>query len=183
MPLFTGRSKCSSCAWEILWTEIYSSSDLDCARNMIDRWATAKALLVPPTTLEAIRQRARFAIGLNIVAIKLRSAGHPVASVSADWLQRLSNVAVDDFRKRANKSGWIDNLYVWSGVNAASSALLTNDREMRAYATEVWQRSIAQIAPDGSLKSELARGGARVTVPSVLFVRFAHVEIASVKAQ
>jgi poly(beta-D-mannuronate) lyase len=127
---------------------------LDCAVEMLNRWAAAGAMLTEPDNFEGVRERARFTIGLNIIALKLSKAGHPVNQATRDWLHSLSLAAVRDFASRPLK----DNLYIWSGVDAASDAVLSGDASERNYASDVWRNGIEAINQNGTVATELARG-------------------------
>jgi len=84
------------------------------------------------------------------------------------WLGDLNHEVIDYFEHRNHlataahrpDAGWapVDNLSVWSGVNAASYAVLSADRDVRAYEDKVWSQAIEAIRPDGYAESELRRG-------------------------
>jgi poly(beta-D-mannuronate) lyase len=128
-------------------------ADITCAQQMLDSWAQADALLQPPVNFEAMRERARFAIGFNIVALKLQASGHTVSAATLKWLHALSTMVANDFKTHSLKN----NLYIWSGVDSATNALLSGDEDERNNATAVWKFGISQIQPDGSVATELDR--------------------------
>ncbi|HLY57367.1 MAG TPA: alginate lyase family protein [Stellaceae bacterium] len=127
--------------------------DRACAARLMESWARGGALLEAPRSFEATRERQRFAIALNIVALKLHAAGVDSAPL-LDWLGRLNHAVIADFDKRNQ----VDNLFVWSGVAASSYALLAHDDDAARYAAMVWTQAIGLIRPDGTIASELARG-------------------------
>jgi poly(beta-D-mannuronate) lyase len=129
-------------------------ADETCAYAMMLSWAKSGAMLVEPANFAGMRERERFTIALNIIALKLKAEGFAAAPL-LEWLGRLNNGVIDDFEKR----GLEDNLGVWSGVAAASYALLSGDGRARRYAGAVWNRAISGIRPDGYIDTELRRAG------------------------
>ena len=129
-------------------------ADETCAYAMMLSWAKAGSMLEEPANFAGMRERERFTIALNIIALKLKVEGFAAAPL-LDWLGRLNSGVIDDFEKR----GLEDNLGVWSGVAAASYALLSGDGRARRYAGSVWSRAIASIRPDGYVDTELRRAG------------------------
>jgi poly(beta-D-mannuronate) lyase len=125
----------------------------DCAVNIIRQWATERALLNPPVSTQGRIERARFVIGLNIIALKLRKLEYPLGNTVLSWLKDLNYAVMDYFEKGTNRA----NLYIWSGVGAVSFALLTGDRVAAVYEDKVWRASIADITADGFLPKELTR--------------------------
>ena len=128
-------------------------SEQDCALNMMLAWARGHALLDQPRDFAAMRERERWAIALDIIALKLRADGKDITPL-VDWLAEMDHGVLHDFGRRSRS----DNLNAWSGVAAASLAVLKEDREAKAYADAVWRQSIAAIRPDGYVDTELARG-------------------------
>ena len=128
-------------------------SEQECALGMMLDWAKSRAMEAPPTDFGGLRELERFTISLNVIALKLRADGSSVEPL-LDWLGDLNHTVMERFGTR----GRVDNLYVWSGVAAASYALLGGDGVSRSYANGVWRRGIAAIRPDGFVDSELGRG-------------------------
>jgi len=125
----------------------------DCAFSIIQQWATERALLDPPTSTQARVERNRFAIGLNVIALKLKKLEYSLGGTFVSWLKDLNDTVMTYFEKGTNRA----NLYTWSAVNAASFALLTGDPRAAAYEDRVWHDSISEITPDGFLPKELTR--------------------------
>jgi poly(beta-D-mannuronate) lyase len=127
--------------------------DLECAANLLHSWAMAAAMLTKPKSFAAVRERARFSIGINVAAFKLkRQVGH-LDTPTLNWLHSLNHAIEDDFASR----GIIDNLYVWSGVDAGTYALLDHDPEAIRYVDSVWENGLAKIGDDGLIRTELGR--------------------------
>ena len=128
-------------------------ADQECAFAMMLDWAKNRAMTVPPADFGGLRELERFGISLNIIALKLRADGLNIDPLLG-WLGDLSHMVIERFGTRDR----VDNLYVWSGVDAASYALLSGDNLARRHANDVWTRGIAAIRPDGYVDSELRRG-------------------------
>jgi poly(beta-D-mannuronate) lyase len=129
-------------------------ADETCAYAMMVSWAKSGSMLEEPANFAGMRERERFTIALNIIALKLKAEGFAAAPL-LEWLGRLNGGVINDFEKR----GLEDNLGVWSGVAAASYALLSGDGQARRYANSVWARAISSIRPDGYVDTELRRAG------------------------
>jgi poly(beta-D-mannuronate) lyase len=125
----------------------------NCALSMMSAWAKAGAMAEAPTDFGGLRELERFTISLNIIALKLRADGLKIDPLLG-WLGNLNHTVIDRFAER----GRVDNLYVWSGVAAASYALLKVDDPARRYEDAVWIRAVSVIRPDGFVDSELRRG-------------------------
>lgn len=71
------------------------------------------------------------------------------------WLKTLSqkNLAYwDNLKHKRN------NHYYWTGVGIMATALATHDDALRAVAQGIYRKGIDDIAPDGTLPMEMARG-------------------------
>lgn len=128
-------------------------SERACALRMMDDWAKRRAMAVPPTDFGGLRELERFTISLNIIALKLDASGLNVKPL-LDWLADLNHLVMQRFGTR----GRVDNLFVWSGVAAASYALLSKDDMAARYENDVWTHGVAAIRGDGFVDSELHRG-------------------------
>jgi len=125
----------------------------ECALRMMRDWAKTGAMAQPPADFNGLRELERFTISLNIIALKLRADGLDIAPL-LDWLGTLNHTVIQRFENR----NMVDNLDVWSGVAAASFALLSGDDVARRHEDTVWKQGIAAIRPDGFVNSELRRG-------------------------
>jgi poly(beta-D-mannuronate) lyase len=125
----------------------------ECALAMMRDWAKNRAMEVPPADFGGLRELERFGISLNIIALKLRADGLDIGPLLG-WLGELNRIVIGRFESRDR----VDNLYVWSGVAAASYALLSRDDGARRHADDVWKKGLAAIRPDGFVDSELRRG-------------------------
>lgn len=128
-----------------------------CAIGLLSEWAEANAMLQRPDNFQGIRERQRFAISLNLVVLKLRHE-HTIPSGVLNWLTCLNQQVLKDFDRRHT----VDNLFVWSGVGAASFQLIQPSAQFDAYAANVWRLSTAQIQNDGTIPSEQRRASRSV---------------------
>jgi poly(beta-D-mannuronate) lyase len=139
----------------------------ECALHMMLVWAQGKSMEETPADVAGEHDRQLFTISLNVIALKLRAAGLKIDPLLG-WLGELNREVIDYFAHRHQlamnahrpDAGWapVDNLYVWSGVNAASYAVLRADRDVKTYEDQVWGQAIEAIRPDGYVESELRRG-------------------------
>jgi len=147
-------------------------AEQECALHMMLEWAKAKSMEEAPADIAGEHDRQLFTISLNIITLKLRAAGLKIDPLLG-WLGDLNHEVIDYFDHRHQvataahrpDAGWapVDNLYVWSGVNAASYAVLSADREAKRYEDKVWSQAIEAIGPEGYLESELRRGARALT--------------------
>ncbi|WBK02075.1 alginate lyase family protein [Methylocystis parvus] len=138
---------------QIIDADAPSSELISCALQNLHSWALSDAMLTQPENFPGVRQRARFSVALNVIALKLKVAGYSIDEPITRWLHTLAQKAVADFSTRKPYS----NLYIWSGVNAASDAILTGDKASRLYATNVWRLGVSQINADGTIDVEMDR--------------------------
>lgn len=138
---------------KMLDDDVTKPGSMDCVIHNLDYWAMSHAMMRHPSNFSGIRQRARFTIALNVIALKLMAAGFKLNDSIRLWLHGLSMEAIRDFEARQPRG----NLYIWSGVDAASDALLSNDPTSRQYATTVWKQGIAKINSNGTVDTELDR--------------------------
>jgi poly(beta-D-mannuronate) lyase len=128
-------------------------NDRVCALRMMREWADARAIETPPSDFGGLRELERFSIALNVIALKLRADGMDIEPL-LDWLGNLNRIVTGRFGAQSR----VNNLYIWSGVAAASYALLSGDVASRRYENDVWRQGIAAIRADGFVDSELRRG-------------------------
>jgi poly(beta-D-mannuronate) lyase len=125
----------------------------ECALQMMRDWAMSRAMATPPADFGGSRELERFTIALNVIALKLRADGLDVEPLR-DWLGTLNHEVTAKFAPSSS----VGNLHVWSGVAAASYALLYKDEQSRSYENTVWKYGISAIRPDGFVDRELQRG-------------------------
>lgn len=130
-----------------------------CAVENLNAWARADALLARTDNFSSARQLLRYSTGLNIGVFRLRGRGVAIEPATVSWLERLTVSATEQFAARYRKTQGVDNLYVWSGVTAASFQLVQPDAALKAYADDVWRHAIDAIEPSGAVAAERRRAG------------------------
>jgi hypothetical protein len=128
-----------------------------CAYNTFESWAQAGALTKRPPKFDrqGIIDTHQFLIGLNVLALKFKASGYPIGAAVMQWLRTLNDQEIQYFMT-SPRSG---NLYYWSGAAIALFAVLSHDNAAINYQNQVWNDAMSSIAPDGSLASEMKRGG------------------------
>ncbi|WP_428678121.1 alginate lyase family protein [Reyranella sp.] len=129
-----------------------------CAVENLDAWAQANALLTRGNNFASTRQLLRYSTGLNMGVFRLRGRGVSLRPETLAWLESLAIFAAEQFEGRYDKHQIVDNLYVWSGVTAASFSLVASSPSLKAYADGVWRRAIDAIEPLGGVAAERRRG-------------------------
>lgn len=124
-----------------------------CARENLRIWASAGALLTRPAWGFSLAEQTIAVVGLNVVALKFKSANEPLSPTVLDWIHRTTDTIVKTYEGNTQRG----NLYAWSGVAAASNDLLTGRKTYASYHARVWQESTNQIRPDGYVDTELSR--------------------------
>ncbi len=127
--------------------------DLDCARVHLRAWAGADALTSPPRSIVPLAEQTIAAVGLNLAALKLRSAGRSTGV--EDWLGRVTDAIVRAYESNAQRA----NLYVWAGVAGAANDVLTDSDRFRPFHDRVWREATAGVRADGYVDAELGRAG------------------------
>ena len=127
---------------------------LHCAAANLRHWAASKSMLRQPTNFSGMRERQRFALAINLAALRLVDSGHKLDRQALTWLNALNRRVVSDFEHR--DSG--DNLYAWSGTTAAIGWLLTRDARLSDHARDVRRKATRVIQPNGIIPTEQRRG-------------------------
>lgn len=131
----------------------------NCSFARFTFWGQSHALLggyAVATSRDEITARAHlqmYALGLTIAALKFQKLGYTIGDDTKKWLSQLDHQAMT-FWPRGYLNG---NLYSWSGVNAAALAVLTPDKDARAYADHAWRSTLEQVDINGFIKKELSR--------------------------
>ena len=151
-----------------------NSGGIHCALLMLGEWDTGQALLEQPSNFVGMRERQRFAVAIDVAAIKLMHRNAILPKGVIDWIGEVNARVMTDFGRRQA----VDNLNAWSGVNAALASLITQDPASAAYAEDAWRAGIAQINEDGFLPTELKRAAKAMNyheyyLDALLFLRAA----------
>lgn len=126
----------------------------DCIQKNLTAWANASALSKTPTWSVQLAEQTKANVALQFIFLKLGAMGVQPPDKVRNWRRDVLLTllkAYDDIKYRGN-------LYVWSGVAAASEDLLEHDEHLRRYHDAVWKYAIDVIGNDGTLEQEMGRG-------------------------
>ena len=132
------------------------AEEADCALTWLQTWAAEGAWLGTMSTKQAEYQRKWDLAGVALAYLKLRPFARPEQrQVIEPWLQRFADVArafFDDAERKRN------NHWYWLGLGEAAVGLATDSQRHFDVARGIMQDAVRDIAADGSLPEELARG-------------------------
>lgn len=132
----------------------------ECPYQALEQWANAGALLGAPDTPGRVA-RVWISAGVGFIVLKYKMRGVQISPAVAHWLSELAATQRRDYGQPLKKGGYAglySNVYPWSAVTNAASALVSGDPEALRFQDEAWSNMIAEIQPDGSLRGEMARG-------------------------
>jgi poly(beta-D-mannuronate) lyase len=131
------------------------SAEASCALAALESWARAGALL-GRASQQGEYQRKWDLAGIALAYVKLRPHASPAQRRAIEpWLQELARATrrfFDDPRRKRN------NHWYWLGLARAGVAVATDDAAWWAEARAIYRDGVADIAADGFLAMELARG-------------------------
>lgn len=127
-----------------------------CALIWFAAWADGGAMLGKMSTQQSYYVRKWTLAGLALSYAKLRAAASAREQASIDkWLRALADATIEhaDAHKGAR-----NNHYYWEGLAVGAVGGLTGDERYLAWGRKVFDTAMAQVAADGSLPLEMARG-------------------------
>jgi poly(beta-D-mannuronate) lyase len=130
-----------------------------CAVAWLDRWARDGAMLgemvhVNNDQSDYLRQWVHAGAAIAYLKVEGAATADQRARIQA-WLTQVSGLSLaywDNPKKHRN------NHYYWTGVGVMATALATGDAHLLAIAKGIYQKGVDDIADDGGLPMEMARG-------------------------
>lgn len=138
-----------------------------CAAQLLVQQAQANAMTGSMSSNQAYYVQ-NWAIGaLAIVWLKVQSAGAAALEVSPAqtaelqaWMKTVAAQVRDYFEgmHEKNAGSGRNNHYYWAGFAVMSAGIAANDRSLYDWGAGTYKFGVDQIAPDGTLPLEMARG-------------------------
>ncbi|MCB1519947.1 MAG: alginate lyase family protein [Hyphomicrobiaceae bacterium] len=127
-----------------------------CGLSWIAAWARGGALLGRMATKQAEYERKWDMTGIALAYLKLRSfASKSERAAIEPWLLQLANATRRFFDSPGHKR---NNHWYWQGLGLGAVALATDTPAMWTEAHAIYRDALADIADDGTLPHEIARG-------------------------
>lgn len=128
----------------------------DCALTWLQTWAAGGGWLGVMTTKQAEYQRKWDLAGVALAYLKVRPYARPDQRLIIEpWLQRFADAARGFFDNPEYKR---NNHWYWLGLGEAAVGLATDSPRHFDIARNIMQDAARDIAADGTLKEEMARG-------------------------
>ncbi|MFT4074403.1 MAG: alginate lyase family protein [Asticcacaulis sp.] len=132
-----------------------------CASNWLESWAEAQALEQGVTEQGRMVQAWALA-SLSTTYLKIRT--DPYLSSQANetivnWLARLNTLVIANFETNASKDSRSNNHRYWANWAVCATAIVLNDQEAFAWASDGFDRACNAVTPEGTLPLEMARRG------------------------
>jgi hypothetical protein len=126
-----------------------------CAYENFRTWAKAGALTIDPKPFsrEGAAKRSEYLIGINVLALKFKTAGFAMDPDMLAWLRSLTRANMISYERAINRG----NLRIWSAAAAALYALIESDADALHFQDRVWHEAMAAIHDDGTIDVEVAR--------------------------
>lgn len=132
------------------------AADIGCGRALLLAWARKGALLGTMHSKQAEYQRKWDTTGFALAYLKLRPLLTVAERAEVDgWLTRLAGAARTFASAPGRKR---NNHWYWLGLGLGAVGLATGDASLWDRAHGIYRDALADIAPDGTLPLEMARG-------------------------
>jgi poly(beta-D-mannuronate) lyase len=143
------------------WLATGSNGSAACGLTHLGKWAAAGALQGNFTEQAKANRRFNLA-GLSVAYLALRHspASSGSAAVIGQWFEDVALVCAADESRLEN------NLLYWLGAGLCGSAIANQNAALFTRGVAMARRGIAEIAADGSLPREVARGPRALTYHS-----------------
>lgn len=137
-----------------------AAGNTTCANDIVARWASDRALLLPPVSASARIERVLAAVAINSMLIKRARAGDRPTERELQWVRDLTDAVGRDYNRNAlaGTPFFRNNVYFWSMAAHGLHAVLTRDRRFVDVSNTGWRDALATIDAEGFLATELQRG-------------------------
>ncbi|KQQ47592.1 alginate lyase [Duganella sp. Leaf126] len=130
--------------------------DAACALTWLEGWAGQRAMLGKMSSEQAYFVRKWTLAGLALSYARVQAAATPAQKTAiAAWLATLAEATLVHADTRKGKR---NNHYYWEGLAVTAVGAVTHKERFLAWGRRVFDHAMAQVAPDGSLPEEMARG-------------------------
>lgn len=130
--------------------------DAACALNWLDSWAGQQAMLGKMSSEQAYFVRKWTLGGLALSYARVQAAATPAQKQAIEaWLSTLADATLVHADTRKGKR---NNHYYWEGLAVTAVGAVTHDPRLLTWGHGVFDNAMAQVAPDGALPAEMARG-------------------------
>ncbi len=132
----------------------------ECVLRWLDEWAAEDALLGKSNHMgDFVRKWALSSIALGYIQIRDETGLDAKEKKQAeDWIRRLTKRVIDDFSTRTDKNSRNNNHMYWAAWGVTAAGIALNDRTFFDWGVERAREGITDIAADGTLPLEMARG-------------------------
>lgn len=133
--------------------------DANCAAEALLRWARAGAL-TDMATEDANLSRDRMVIDILSIASRLKRQGRDLSQSpeARQWFATLATQTMRFYDLQAGPVSRRNNHRYWAGLSVGASGYFLGDGRMVGWAKQSFETGACQIAADGTLPLELARG-------------------------
>lgn len=131
-------------------------ADAACALGWLAQWAGSGAMLGRMSSAQAYSVRKWTLGGLALSYARVREEATPAQRQAIDtWLGALADATISHAQVR---KGVRNNHYYWEGMAVTAVGAVTKNQRYLAWGREVFDFAMGQVAEDGSLPAEMARG-------------------------
>ena len=133
-----------------------ATPEAECALGWLKTWAEGGAMLGTLSSEQAYYQRKWMLSGLALSYARIRPTADPQTRATIEhWLVTIANLTLDHSDRH---KGVRNNHYYWEGIAVAATGAVTGEKRFLDWGQRVFDRAMADVAADGSLPHELARG-------------------------
>jgi len=131
-------------------------ADAACALRWLDSWAGQRAMQGKMSSEQAYFVRKWTLGGLALSYARVQPAATPAQRQAIEaWFTTLADATLTHADTRKGKR---NNHYYWEGLAVTAVGGVTHNQRLLDWGRGVFDNAMAQVAPDGALPAEMARG-------------------------